>query len=94
MEGEVLQLLPARGLDRSLLLAVLTGLWLLWFFVERLGWVFSGLVVVRLGVATALVAFLDAPIEWVLSVLILDYVLKAVLFVERFRRGSWKRRVV
>ncbi|MCR9095546.1 MAG: MATE family efflux transporter [bacterium] len=56
--------------------------------------VFSGLVVVRLGIATGLVVFLGAPIAWVWSVLILDYALKAVLFVERFRRGSWKRRVV
>lgn len=56
--------------------------------------VFSGLVVVRLGVAAALVVFLDAPIEWVWSVLLLDYALKTVLFVERFRRGSWKRRQV
>lgn len=56
--------------------------------------VFSGLVVVRLGVATALVLVLDAPIEWVWSVLLLDYAIKAVLFVERFRRGSWKRRRV
>ena len=56
--------------------------------------VFSGLVVVKLGVAVALVVFLDAPIEWVWSVLLLDYALKTVLFVERFRRGSWKRRRV
>lgn len=56
--------------------------------------VFSGLVVVRLGIATGLVVFFDAPIEWVWTVLILDYAIKAALFVERFRRGSWKRRQV
>lgn len=56
--------------------------------------VFSGLVVVRLGIATALVALFEAPISWVWTVLILDYALKAVLFLVRFRRGSWKRRRV
>ncbi|MCA9538111.1 MAG: hypothetical protein KC620_04450, partial [Myxococcales bacterium] len=45
MESEVFQLLPARGIDRSLLLAVLAGLWILFFFAEVYGWVFTGLVV-------------------------------------------------
>ena len=56
--------------------------------------VFSGLVVVRLGLATVLVTFFDAPIDWVWSVLIIDYALKAVLLIGRFRGGSWKLREV
>jgi putative MATE family efflux protein len=56
--------------------------------------VFSGLVVVRLGLAMALVTFFDAPIEWVWSVLIVDYALKSVLLIGRFRGGSWKLREV
>lgn len=56
--------------------------------------VFAGLVVVRLGLAFALVELFDAPIEWVWSVLVADYLLKGVLFVGRFRGGTWKRREV
>ena len=56
--------------------------------------VFSGLVVVRLGLATVLVTFFDAPIEWVWSVLIIDYVLKSILLIGRFRGGAWKHREV
>lgn len=56
--------------------------------------VFAGLVVVRLGLATALVTFFDAPIEWVWSVLIADYILKSILLVARFRGGTWKTRQV
>ena len=56
--------------------------------------VFAGLIVVRLGLATALVTFFDAPLEWVWSVLIADYVLKTMLLVGRFRGGSWKTRQV
>lgn len=56
--------------------------------------VFSGLLVVRLGLAAGLATFFDAPIEWVWSVLIVDYVLKAGMLIARFRGGSWKRRRV
>jgi len=56
--------------------------------------VFSGLVVVRLGLAFLLVEGFDAPIEWVWSVLVADYIVKAVLFVAKFRGGAWKRRRV
>ena len=56
--------------------------------------VFTGLLVVRLGVATALVIFFEAPIEAVWAVLLLDYVLKAIMFVVRFYRGVWKLREV
>lgn len=56
--------------------------------------VFSGLLVVRVGVATVLVTFFDASIEMVWAVLILDYALKSVMFITRFRRGVWKLREV
>ena len=56
--------------------------------------VFMGLLVVRLGLAVGLVVYLDAPIEWVWSVLIIDYLLKAVMLVVRFRGGKWKLRKV
>ena len=56
--------------------------------------VFAGLIVVRLGVAWALVTFFDASITMIWSVLILDYVLKSLLFVGRFRSGTWQRQKV
>jgi hypothetical protein len=40
-----LDLLPSRGLDQSIVLAVLAGMWFLLFFTEVFGWVFVGLVV-------------------------------------------------
>lgn len=45
MEADVLTLLPPRGLDQSILLAVLMGLLVLLFLTECFGWVFAGLVV-------------------------------------------------
>lgn len=41
----VLDVLPPRGLDQSILAAILVGLWVMLFFTERLGWVFVGVVV-------------------------------------------------
>lgn len=41
----VLDVLPPRGLDQSILAAILIGLWVMLFFTERLGWVFVGVVV-------------------------------------------------
>jgi gamma-polyglutamate biosynthesis protein CapC len=41
----VLDLLPARGLDQSMLLPVLIGLWVVLLFTETFGWVFAGAVV-------------------------------------------------
>lgn len=41
----VIELLPARGLDQSMLLPVLIGLLVVLFFTETLGWVFAGAVV-------------------------------------------------
>ena len=45
MEADVLTLLPPRGLDQSILLAVLIGLFVLLSLTEWFGWVFAGLVV-------------------------------------------------
>ncbi|MFO7567068.1 MAG: poly-gamma-glutamate biosynthesis protein PgsC/CapC [Enhygromyxa sp.] len=41
----VLELLPARGLDQSMLLPVLVGLWVVLLFTETFGWVFAGAIV-------------------------------------------------
>lgn len=41
----VFELLPARGLDQSMLLPVLIGLLLVLFFTEAFGWVFAGAIV-------------------------------------------------
>ena len=41
----VIELLPARGLDQSMLLPVLVGLLVVLFFTETFGWVFAGAVV-------------------------------------------------
>jgi hypothetical protein len=41
----VLELLPARGLDQSMLLPVLIGLMIVLFFTEAFGWVFAGAIV-------------------------------------------------
>ncbi len=56
--------------------------------------VFSGLLVVRLGLATGLVVWFDVSIETVWAVLIVDYVLKSIMLIARFRGGAWKHREV
>ena len=56
--------------------------------------VFTGLVVVRLGMASGLVYFFDAGVEAVWAVLVVDYLIKSIMFVARFRSGKWKRREV
>lgn len=45
MTEEVLRILPPRGLDQSILVAILVGVWVLQLFREWFGWVFVGLVV-------------------------------------------------
>ncbi|NVB42894.1 hypothetical protein G6O69_34050 [Pseudenhygromyxa sp. WMMC2535] len=45
IQAIVLELLPARGLDQSMLLPVLVGLLVVLFFTEVFGWVFAGAVV-------------------------------------------------
>lgn len=43
--GGVFHLFPERGLDQSILVGVLVGIWVLLFFTEIFGWVWAGLVV-------------------------------------------------
>jgi putative MATE family efflux protein len=51
--------------------------------------VLSGLVFGRIAFA-ALFMWLGKSIEWVYAALIVDYIIKGVLFVSRFRGGRWK----
>jgi Na+-driven multidrug efflux pump len=51
--------------------------------------VFVGLFVCRLIPATLAALVFGATIQVVWSALVLDYAVKAVLLVERFRRGRW-----
>ena len=53
--------------------------------------VFTGLILLRIGLALALVTFFDASVQLVWCALIGDYVVKAILLIWRFRRGRWKR---
>ena len=50
---------------------------------------FLGLIAMRCGLA-ALFTYLGLSVHWVYAALIADYVLKAALLIERFRRGRWK----
>ena len=43
--GWTIDLLPSRGLDQSILIAVLVGMMIMLFFTETFGWVFIGVVV-------------------------------------------------
>jgi Na+-driven multidrug efflux pump len=52
--------------------------------------VFVGLFVCRLVPATILALGFAAPIGWVWSALVLDYLAKASLVARRYRRGRWK----
>ena len=49
-----------------------------------------GLFLCRLLPVTLLVMYREVAIEIVWSALILDYLVKAVMLVIRFRRGKWK----
>lgn len=54
--------------------------------------VFSGLIVVRIGLAVALVTWFEAGIQLVWSTLVADYVLKSAMLISRFRSDTWQRR--
>ena len=49
----------------------------------------TGLLVVRGSVATCFY-WLGLPVEWIFAALIVDYVVKAIMLVTRFRRGRWR----
>ena len=52
--------------------------------------IFTGLFVFRVLPATIIVYYFDGSIQWVWSVLLLDYLVKGLLLTERFRRGYWQ----
>ncbi len=52
--------------------------------------VFTGLFVCRLIPATILALGFHAPLGWVWSALVLDYLARATLLARRFRGGKWK----
>jgi putative MATE family efflux protein len=52
--------------------------------------VFTGLFICRLIPATVLALVVEAPLAWVWSALVLDYLARAVLLARRFRGGRWK----
>ena len=52
--------------------------------------VFIGLFLCRLGPAAALFYWFDASVQVIWCALLLDYAIKALLLIERFRRGHWK----
>jgi putative MATE family efflux protein len=52
--------------------------------------VFTGLFICRLIPATVLALGLQAPLGWVWSALVLDYLARATLLARRFRGGRWK----
>jgi putative MATE family efflux protein len=49
----------------------------------------TGLVIVRGGVAGVFL-WLEFAVEWIFAALIVDYIVKAIMLVTRFRRGRWK----
>jgi putative MATE family efflux protein len=52
--------------------------------------VFTGLFICRLIPATVLALGVQAPLGWVWSALVLDYLARATLLTRRFRGGRWK----
>lgn len=53
--------------------------------------VFTGLICLRLGLSFALASVFDASIQLVWCALIVDYFVKSLMFMGRFRSGVWKR---
>ena len=49
-----------------------------------------GLVIIR-GSVAALFLWQGYAVEWIFAALIVDYIVKAVMLVMRFRRGRWKK---
>jgi len=52
--------------------------------------IFTGLFIFRVLPAAIIALYFDGSIQWVWSVLLLDYLVKAILLAERFRRGYWQ----
>jgi len=49
----------------------------------------TGLVIVR-GSVAGVFLWLGLAVEWIFAALIVDYIVKAIMLVTRFRRGRWK----
>jgi putative MATE family efflux protein len=49
----------------------------------------TGLVIVR-GTVAGVFLWLGFTVEWIFAALIVDYIIKAIMLVTRFRRGRWK----
>ena len=83
MTHDVLQLFPDRGLDQSILIAVLIGVFVLLFFCEVFGWGWAGLVVPGYLASVFAVAphagytiWLEAILTFMLSRLVSDILCK------------------
>lgn len=88
MEADVLNLLPPRGLDQSILLAVLIGLYILLFFTECFGWVFAGMVVPGY-LASVFIMSLGAGIAVTFEAIVTIIVAKGVTkFVSKTEAGT------
>lgn len=83
----VLELLPSRGLDQSILLAVMVGMLSLAIFVEAYGWVFVGLVVP--GYLASVMVVNPAAAAAVVFEALVTYVIVRALSDTLSRSGAW-----
>lgn len=89
MTPEVFDLLPTRGIDQSLLFAVLLGLWIVFAFNELYGWVFTGLVVPGY-LAAVIIVQPESGVAIVIEA-VLTYLLARGLSDTLTRLGAWHR---
>lgn len=82
-----LELLSNRGLDQSILLTVLIGLWLMLAFSEVLGWVFIGVVVP--GYLASVMVIAPTSACAILCEAIVTLVLARTLAVSLAKTGVW-----
>jgi len=83
----VLDVFPERGLDQSLLVAVLVGVYVLLFFTERFGWVWAGLVVP--GYLASVLAVQPAAGVAVVIEAVLTFLLGRAVSDGMSRLGGW-----
>lgn len=82
-----LDLLSTRGLDQSILLTVLLGLWIMLFFSETLGWVFIGVVVP--GYLASVMVISPTSAVAILCEAIVTLVIARAFAVTLARTGIW-----
>ncbi|MEZ4448032.1 MAG: poly-gamma-glutamate biosynthesis protein PgsC/CapC [Nannocystaceae bacterium] len=82
-----IEVLPPGGLDHSILLAVLVGVWIALFFTETLGWVFVGLVVPGYLASVLVIQPVTAAVVVVEAVV--TYLLARALAQGMARTGAW-----